>query len=287
MPRQPRLHVRGGLYHAILRGNHRQAIFAVEDDYLAFERILRSALDRYGARLHAYCWMPNHVHLAIQVGEPPLGRVMHLLASRYARLKQKKAATTGHLFERRYRAKRVAADEYLLALVRYIHRNPLRAGFVTDPADYRWSSHRAYLGRASAEWLAVEPTLAMFGASGDAAISAYQRFMADEPRSDEIADLHPTARRHHPVRQAARPDHRTDSRAQWDLEDIVREVAKERGVNLADLESPRRLPCLVLARTEIARRALREGAATLSEVAARLRRAPSSLSELLAKQRGR
>lgn len=288
MPRPPRLHVSGGLYHAILRGNHRQAIFTVEDDYLAFEDILRAALERYGARLHAYCWMPNHVHLAIQVGAPPLGRVMHLLASRYARLKQKMVPTTGHLFERRYRAKPVEADQYLLALVRYIHRNPLRAGLVADLAEYRWSSHRAYLGTVSVDWLDVAPTLDMFGARRTAAIRAYRKFMVDEPRADEIEHIHPTARRQQvvPAPQPARTDHPTRNRAPRDLEDIVREVACELGVNLADLASPRRLPCLVSARTEVARRALREGAATLSEVAARLRRAPSSLSELLAK-RGR
>ncbi len=285
MPRQPRVHAPGGLYHAILRGNHRQPIFAAEEDYLAFEDILGAALERYGARLHAYCWMPNHVHLAIQAGEPPLGRVMHLLASRYARLKQKKVPTTGHLFERRYRAKMVEADQYLLALVRYIHRNPVRAGLVPDVSDYRWSSHRAYLGCAPAGWLVIEPTLEMFGASRVAATMAYRKFMAEESLDEEIAQIHPAAPRQRAIGfpQAvsdARPMRSAPTR---DLEDIVREVACESGVEMARLESARRLPVLVRARAEIARRALREGVATLSEIATRLRRSPSSLSELLAK----
>lgn len=291
MPRQPRVHAPGSLYHAILRGNHRQTIFTAEDDYLAFEEILCAALERYGARLHAYCWMPNHVHLAIQVSDPPLGRIMHLLASRYARLKQKMVPTTGHLFERRYRAKVVAADQYLLTLVRYIHLNPVRAGLAADPTGYQWSSHRAYLGTVSVGWLEVALTLGLFDPSRAVARIAYQRFMADQPGDDEIAHIHPGGDRPWagPGPPAARldwPAASTRSGVPRDLEAIVHEVACELGVDPADLASPRRLPRLVSARREIARRAIREGVATLSEVASRLRRAPSSLSELLA-NRGR
>ena len=153
MPRQRRIHVPGGLYHAVLRGNHRQAIFEGSDDYLCFEDIVARALERYGASLFAYCWMTNHVHLAIRIADAPLGSVMGILASRYARAKQRAVPTTGHLFERRYRARLVDADRYLLALVRYVHLNPVRAHMVADPHDYRWSSHRAYLGACCPEWL--------------------------------------------------------------------------------------------------------------------------------------
>jgi hypothetical protein len=82
---------------------------------------------------------------------------MHLVASRYARLKQRQVPTTGHLFERRYRAKLVDADGYLLALVRYIHYNPVRAALVRDPGAYPWSSHGAYVGRAPPDWLVTGP----------------------------------------------------------------------------------------------------------------------------------
>ena len=142
MPRQRRVHLPGGLYHAVLRGNHRCAIFAVSDDCLCFEDILSRALKRCGASLFAYCWMTNHVHLAVRIAEVPLGAVMGIVASRYARAKQRVLATTGHLFERRYRARLIDADRYLLALVRYIHFNPVRARMVAAPGDYRWSSHR-------------------------------------------------------------------------------------------------------------------------------------------------
>ena len=102
----------------MLRGNHRQDIFGDGDDYLRFEAIVARAVERYGASLFAYCWMTNHVHLAIQVAGAPHGAAMGIIASRYARAKQRAVDTTGHLFERRYRSRLVDAERYLMALVR-------------------------------------------------------------------------------------------------------------------------------------------------------------------------
>lgn len=283
MPRKPRLHVPGGLYHAILRGNHRQVIFHAEADYLVFEDILAMALSRYAARLRAYCWMPNHVHLAVQVGEPPLGRLMQLLASRYARRKQREVPTTGHLFERRYRSKLVQTDRYLLTLVRYIHLNPVRAELTADPAAYRWSSHRAYLGLAPTDRLPVEPALDLLAGSRAVAADDYLAFMGEAPAPDELAHIHPAV---NPWRWVgvAQPRSAGDFEVtRRNLEAIVLQVAGEFGVANAAIRSDSRLPVLVRARTEIARRALREGVATLSQVAARLGRSPSTLSELLGK----
>jgi putative transposase len=91
-------------------------------------------LRRYGHRLHAYCWMTNHVHLAIQAGVDSLSRFMNFTASGYARATNRKLGRCGHLFERRYRAILVQEDSYLKELVRYIHCNPVRAGIVDEPS---------------------------------------------------------------------------------------------------------------------------------------------------------
>lgn len=296
MPRQRRLHVRGGLYHAMLRGNHRQPIFGGRVDYLRFEAILAEALDRYGASLVAYCWMPNHVHLAVQVANAPLGDLMRVLASRYARQLQRPIPTTGHLFERRYRARLVDADRYLLALVRYIHLNPVRARMVADPRDYPWSSHRAYLGGARPDWLRVDAVLAVFGAPAATARLAYGRYLGEAPDASEQDQVVVTARcsapgsgkRHSPTpATGAGPGPSTTDRAAGprSLDAITAEVAIEYGVAVEALASRRRLGPLVRARTEIARRALREGAANLTEVARHLGRSPSTLSDLLLRLR--
>jgi REP element-mobilizing transposase RayT len=280
MPRARRIHVSGGLYHVILRGNHQQRIFDRDTDYYGFEDLLARALTRYNARVHAYCWMTNHVHLAVQVGDARLGRLMQAVSAVYARRKQRRVQTTGHFFERRYRAALVDTDAYWLALVRYVHRNPVEAGIVSDPADYPWSSHPYYLGRGRREWLTVEPTLAMFGKANEA-IAAYSRFVGEPVREDALEAAQPstTARTGKLLpgfefRERRQPDPRS-------LEQIVLAVAAELAVDHTLLRSAGRDPTLVRARLEITRRALAAGVASLAEVSARLGRAPSTLSEQL------
>ncbi len=290
MPRPRRLHVCGGLYHAMLRGNHRQPIFGDRDDYLRFEAILAEALDRYGASVIAYCWMPNHVHLAVQVADAPLGDMMRVLASRYARQLQRAIPTTGHLFERRYRARLVDADRYLLALVRYIHLNPVRARMVADPRDYAWSSHRAYLGDTCPGWLRIDSVLGMFGAPTAAARLAYGRYLGEVPDASEKDQIAVAVRPGAPgPGQCHSPTPRSNAtgraRRPRTLDAITAEVAIDFGVAVEALTSRRRLGPLVRARTEIARRALREGAASLTEVARHLGRSPSTLSDLLLRRR--
>ena len=287
MPRQRRIHVSGGLYHAVLRGNHRQAIFDGRDDYLCFEDIVARALERYGASLFAYCWMTNHVHLAIRIADAPLGSVMGILASRYARAKQRAVATTGHLFERRYRARLVDADRYLLALVRYVHLNPVRARMVDDPRDYRWSSHCAYLGASCPEWLLIAPVLGRLGSSVDAARAAYRCLMNEAPAAAEreaLSLIAPSGRARGTARdiltippldmQGRRPPPRS-------LEVIAAEVAHAHDVTMEELRSKRRRRDLVQARGVVVQRALLEGVANMSQVARYLNRAPSTISDLL------
>ena len=280
MPRIPRLHIPGGLYHVILRGNHQQRIFDRDTDYYAFEDLLARALTRYNARVHAYCWMTNHVHLAAQVGDAHLGQLMHAVSSVYARRKQRRVPTTGHFFERRYHASLVDTDAYWLALVRYIHRNPVEAGLVSDPADYPWSSHRCYLGLGRRDWLTIGPTLAMFGEANEA-IASYGRFVGEPIREGTFEEARPSAGA---VAADLLPGFELHDRRQAcprSLEQIVLEVATELDVDHTLIESAGRDPKLVRARLEITRRALARGVASLTTVAARLGRSPSTLSEQL------
>ena len=156
MPRPLRLHVPGAFYHVTLRGNHRQSIFFSVADRDLLDSLTAEVISRFAARLHAYCWMTNHVHMLIQVSDAPLGKLILRIAGRYARMTQKRLRTTGHLFEKRYHALLVDADEYLLELVRYIHLNPVRARMVQAPSEYRWSSHHVYAGTAEQAWVTTD-----------------------------------------------------------------------------------------------------------------------------------
>jgi len=189
MPRKPRLHLPGGLYHVILRGNNRQAIFYADLDRRRWMRLLGAGIDRYRCRIHAYCWMSNHIHMAVQVSDFHLGRLIKSVASQYARATNKRLNRSGHLFERRYRGKLVDADAYLLQLVRYIHDNPVTAGIVDDPARYPWSSHRAYLGYYRPSILTTDWVLGLFDQERSRAVRGYAEFMAiDHQVSAELIE---------------------------------------------------------------------------------------------------
>jgi putative transposase len=274
------------MYHTILRGNHRDAIFGTPEDRDEFEAILAHALERFGSRVLAYCWMTNHLHAVVQVADRPLGRLVQLFASRYARRYQRRLLTTGHLFERRYRARLITNISYLLCVTRYIHLNPVEAGMVTDIAAYPWSSHQHYLGASAPWWLCVDEVLGKFGDSRQEAVAAYLAYLG-APRPDcpvgqwvdggwrKVADSSPVPADAVVVSPATG----------LGLEALLTEVVGRYGVSPADLCSPKRNRSLSAPRAALAQAAVNSGVATLTEVAAFLGRAPSTVSWLLQRYR--
>lgn len=159
MARKTRIHYPGALYHVMLRGNGGSDIFFEDGDRYRFLLLLQEGIERYGFRAHAFCLMDNHIHLALQVGETPLSRVMQNLSFRYTQWINWRTKKKGHLFQGRYKAVLVEADEYLLQLVAYLHLNPVRAGIKESAIEYRWSSHRAYMGVELIPWLSCDTVL--------------------------------------------------------------------------------------------------------------------------------
>jgi putative transposase len=286
MPRLPRLHVPGGFYHVMLRGNHREDLFSTPTDRLTLNDIVGEVFDRLGARGHAFCWMTNHIHLLVQIGERPLGRVMQRIAMRYSRYRHRQIRTTGHLFERRYKAKLVEMDSYVFALLRYIHLNPVAAGIVASADEYPWSSHHAYLGKESVPWLTTDVALGLFGATIDQARASYARWMAQEVYVSESRlweDTHPDDSRVLGGDKflAALPRIKFVPRGKQSLEELVAERCQKYQVTVESVRSPSRQTRLSKVRVEIAQDATTHRVASLHEVARYLNRSPSSLSELL------
>ena len=146
MARRPRIEFEGGFYHVITRGNQRQKVFIGENDFLKYLEFLTDYKDRYGFLLYAYVLMGTHVHLLIETGQVPLSKILQGINQRFTMYFNWRHGTVGHLFQGRYKAILCDRDAYLLSLVKYVHLNPIRAGIVRRPEEYRWSSHRAYLG---------------------------------------------------------------------------------------------------------------------------------------------
>ncbi len=167
------------MYHVIARGNERRAIFRDDRDREEYLSRLARSRERFGIKLLAYCLMDNHLHLAVERGPVALSRVMHSLHGAYTQWFNVRHGRVGHLFQGRYKALLVEKDRYLLALVRYIHENPVKARLVARPQEYLWSSDRHYRRGGGPDWLDLDEVLAQFGRGRVAAARKYRRFMGE------------------------------------------------------------------------------------------------------------
>ncbi len=182
MARKPRIHYPGAFYHVMLRGNSGNPIFYGEKDYQEFEKLLAEGIERFCHRILAFCWMTNHIHLLIQVDQEPLSTIIQNLSFRYTRYFNKKNSQIGHLFQGRYRALLVDADNYLLSVARYIHLNPIEARLEKKLGTYPWSSHLAYIDRKKLDWLDVDYILSLFAKTKSTALKRYMSFMEDSQK---------------------------------------------------------------------------------------------------------
>jgi REP element-mobilizing transposase RayT len=139
MPRQPRLVLPWvGAYHVTSRGVARQRIFRDDEDYAFFVSLLRRATRRWQWHLLAYCLMPNHFHLVVTCDLERLSRGMHLLNFRYARAFNDRYSRVGHLFQGRFDARVIEADEYFVAACAYVLENAVRAELCKTRDDWPW-----------------------------------------------------------------------------------------------------------------------------------------------------
>jgi putative transposase len=144
MPRKCRFQITGVPQHVIQRGNNREPCFYAEADCRRYLADLGGALKDNQCELHAYVLMTNHVHLLITPQIPHgLSRAMQDTGRKYVRYINTTYHRTGTLWEGRYKAALVDSEAYLFTCMRYIEMNPVRAGMVVHPGDYRWSSHAA------------------------------------------------------------------------------------------------------------------------------------------------
>ena len=145
MARLPRYFVPDQPLHVIQRGNDRQPIFAKEDDYLFYLDCLRDAAARHRLAIHAYVLMTNHVHLlASPQQEQSVAKTLQSVGRRYVQYFNYTYGRSGTRWEGRYRATLLDSETYLMACYRYIELNPVRAGMVAHPREYRWSSYRCH-----------------------------------------------------------------------------------------------------------------------------------------------
>jgi putative transposase len=145
MSRKPRVWFPGAVYHITSRGNRKAAIFYSQKDYEKYLSLLEETREKYPFLLHAYCLMPNHLHLLLETIDIHIKEIMKMLHSNYATYFNKRYDLVGHVFQGRYGAKLIDSVDYFSEASRYIHLNPVEANLVSSPEQYQWSSYAAYV----------------------------------------------------------------------------------------------------------------------------------------------
>ena len=187
MPRPPRLVARGGTVHLVSRCNNREFSVKTAEDFELLLAHLDEMCRTYEVTLYAYTLMSNHLHLLLRAPTAhALGRPLRWFLTQTARAFHTARGRRGHFWERRYRACLVEEDPYALAALRYLDRNPVRAGLVGDPARYPWSSCAAYALGAPNTLITLHPTY--LALSPYAAVRQRQYRKLLEPSADPRAD---------------------------------------------------------------------------------------------------
>ena len=154
MPRHVPAALGGYCYHVLNRGNARRTVFHKEADYAAFAKLLRQAGERTDVRLLAWCLLPNHLHLVLWPrADGDLSAYMGWLLTAHVRRYHQHYHSTGHVWQGRFRGFPIQDDDHLLTVLRYVERNPVRAGLVASARDWRWSS----MGVGGAAALSLDP----------------------------------------------------------------------------------------------------------------------------------
>lgn len=190
MPRKPRFFLPGMPVHVVQRGNNRQAVFFAEDDYRVYLDGLRSAASDNGCSIHAYVLMTNHVHLLMTPHEAAgVSATLQAVGRRFVPYINHCYGRTGTLWEGRFKASMVQEEDYLLACYRYIELNPVRAGMVERPEDYRWSSYRANAMGAADPVPTPHPLYFALGGSAEERQTAYRSLFGAPLGQDLVRDL--------------------------------------------------------------------------------------------------
>jgi putative transposase len=220
MARRARRHVwtTAACYHVLSRGHARETIFHDDDDRLRFLDLLARYRERFGFRLYHYCLMSNHFHLLLQLPEArALSPLLAGLQVAYWHHYRRRYQLVGHLFQGRCKTPAVEADAYLRSCGRYIERNPLAAGLVAAPWEYRWSSCRAYALGLADLLLAENPWYQELATEPPRRLELWRSFLlAEDPKEKAVQRMDWTVGeatfRHRMRRSGGRPEPRSKGR---------------------------------------------------------------------------
>lgn len=287
MPRHPRIHTSEIIYHIIARGNNKQNIFTNDKDYSCFLYLLDRAKVKYFFKLYAYVLMPNHFHLLLRISNVTTSKIMQSILTSYAKYFNKTHKRIGHLFQGRYKA--IICDEnvYLNELIRYIHLNPVRAGFVSRPGEWVWNGHCEIIGKSDKKILNRDLVFEIFG-KGDKAYANYKTFLEDGIGRKYIEEFHP--KENSPflgddkfILRLKKNSNKEKDREKQSLDNILEKVSKRVGVKTSLVMQKVRLRNIAKARAEFVKKAILENGYKQADVSRYLNCDQSYVSRIITK----
>jgi putative transposase len=181
--RKPRVEFNGAIYHVYQRGNNKEFIFQNEIEKNYMIKQIKEFMKVYDYEILCYTIMSNHYHIIIRTNEIPLSKIMHRINNIYSKFYNCRNERTGHVFEGRYSCKLIDNDAYLIRLLRYIHKNPVRANIVSNISSYRWSSDYFYRNNKDS-FVKIDFILKLFSERRKEALMAYSKFMSEDYKNE-------------------------------------------------------------------------------------------------------
>lgn len=278
MPRKSR--PRLGLYYFVLRGPEGRDIFLSNSEYPAFIDVLASLAQETCYRVYALCLLPGRVHLAVRMSSVPLHDFIQRLMLKFAQRMKLKRGCGASLFALPYKLTLIDREEKVRALIRFIHLLPSKLG--QDPAEYAWSGHRSYLGKARLPGIDVRAGLRLFDGENRQARSRYASYVLRGLHPENIADFarrltgDASASGYDDILRLSLEGH-GDVRTISSLEQLAVAVSRMGERPFEDVRSNSRERICSVLRAVIAWHARRLEIASFAEVAGYLRRDPSTL----------
>ena len=191
MPRHARTKGEFSIYHIIQRGNERKNLFKSDKDKLKFLHTLDKMKNKYNFLVYAYCLMDNHVHMIIDDNGKDISKIIKSMNVSYAYYFNNSYNRCGHLFQDRFKSELIYDDRYMLEASKYIHNNPVKAGMVKRPQDFRWSSYNIYTGKQKefGEIVECNKVLGIISENRINAVRKYIEYTAKEEMEFEIMDV--------------------------------------------------------------------------------------------------
>mgnify|MGYP003387560800 CR=1 FL=1 len=187
MPRKARVLVSGCPHHIVQRGHNRNAVFLADEDYQFYLENLLEWKTNLEVKLYGWCLMTNHIHLIVEPMDKPesLSLLMKRLSGRQAAYTNKLEGRCGSLWQGRFKASPIQKDAYLLACIRYVELNPVKAGMVKTVAEYPWSSYCERAGLKERKLLDFDASYRALGSTDKDRLTQYRHYLTECEDSSE------------------------------------------------------------------------------------------------------